>query len=141
VKKWIVSMGLACAGVGASAQTAWFTVVGNPHAPDVDTVEVDPVAVTLPNGVKNMYMRVNRAKRRLNWDKLPYRSYEARVAFDCRANKAHYIIATFYPEPMWTGLPVITTDYSTSPKPMLFLDIEPNPTERIIRAACRSGPT
>jgi hypothetical protein len=137
VKKWFVSMLLAGAGAGACAATTWFTVVGNPGDPKADTVEVDPVAITSAGGVKNMYMRVNRSKQRFNWDKLPYRSYEARIAFDCNTKKGDYMIATFYPEPLWTGLPVITTDYSRAPKPLLLLDMEPNPVERIVRAACR----
>ncbi|MEJ8849438.1 surface-adhesin E family protein [Variovorax rhizosphaerae] len=137
MKKWFVSVLLASAAAGPSAATTWFTVVGDPSDPKVDTVEVDPVAITTAGGVKNMYMRVNRSKQRFNWDKLPYRSYEARIAFDCNAKKGDYMVATFYPEPRWTGLPVITTDYTSAPKPLELRDMEPNPTERIIRAACR----
>jgi hypothetical protein len=123
----------------AHAQTQWFTVTGNPSDASVDTVQVDPVATKTEGSLKTMKVRVSRAGHRLNWEKLPYRSYESIVDFDCRARKAGYVYAVFYPSPLWQGSPSKTMDYSDNPRPMLFLDIEPNPTQRIIRAACRSA--
>jgi surface-adhesin protein E len=138
VKKWLVCMVCGWLGAGAAAaKTEWFTVVGNPQDPNVNTVEIDPVVAATPDVRKNMYVRVNRSRSRVNWENLPYRSYEARIAFDCAAKKADFVIVTFYPEPLWTGFPVITTDYSDKPRPMELRDIEPNPLERIIRAACK----
>jgi hypothetical protein len=134
--KWLVCVGLlACAT--AHAQPQWFTVTGNPQDVAVNTVQVDPVALSASGDLKTMNVRVSRSTQRLNWEKLPYRSYESQVVFDCRARKASYVAATFYMEPLWRGQPHKTTDYVDSPRPMLFLDIEPNPTTRIIRAACR----
>ncbi|MDM0028100.1 surface-adhesin E family protein [Variovorax saccharolyticus] len=123
----------------AEAQTPWFTVTGNRADPGVDTVEVDPVAIRSEGELKTMNVRVSRATERRNWDGLPYRSYESRVIFDCRARKASYIEATFYAEPLWRGTPKPVIDYSANPRPMLFRDVEPNPTQRLIRAACRVG--
>ncbi len=134
--KWLMLLGLAC--VQAQAQTNWFTVTGNPRDAGVNTVQVDPVAIAVSGDQKTMNVRVSRSTQRLNWEKLPYRSYESQVVFSCRARKASYVLATFYMQPLWQGDPHKTTDYASDPRPMLFLDIEPNPTTRIIRAACRS---
>ena len=38
--------------------------------------------------------------------------------------------------PLWQGAVHTRTDYTSDPKPMLFLDMTPNPTQRIVRAAC-----
>ncbi|KWT65651.1 hypothetical protein APY03_7428 [Variovorax sp. WDL1] len=87
-----------------------------------------------------MNLRVSRSRDRANWEGVPYRSYDARVAFDCRAKKAEYRFARFFMAPLWRGEPHKTTDYSNNPRPMLFIDMEPNPIDRIIRAAChRTG--
>jgi len=123
----------------AEAQTPWFTVTGNRADASVDTVEVDPVATRSDGELRTMNVRVSRSTQRRNWDGLPYRSYESRVVFDCRARKASYIEATFYAEPLWRGKAGPTIDYGSNPRPMLFRDVEPNPTQRLIRAACRAG--
>ncbi|MGJ7509299.1 surface-adhesin E family protein [Variovorax sp. GT1P44] len=136
MRRWLVLLGLiACQ---AQAQTNWFTVTGNPRDASVDTVEVDPVAIRTNGTLKTMNVRVSRARQRTNWEKVPYRSYESRVVFDCRARKAEYLFATFYPTPLWNGPPHKVTDYAANPRPMLFVDVEPNPTNRIIRAACQA---
>ncbi|SCK06565.1 hypothetical protein VAR608DRAFT_0070 [Variovorax sp. HW608] len=121
------------------APTRWFTVTGNPADASVDTVQVDPVATKVEGQFKTMSVRVSRARQRLNWENVPYRSYESTVVFDCRARKAGYAFATFYPQPLWQGAPSKSTDYSDRPQPMLFREIEPNPTQRIIRAACQAS--
>lgn len=135
MRRWFVLFGLFACQV--QAQSPWFTVTGNPADPAVDTVEVDPVAVRADGALKTMNVRVSRAAERRNWDGLPYRSYESRVVFDCRARKASYVEATFYPVPLWRGSPKATVDYGANPQPMLFRDVEPNPTQRLIRAACQ----
>ena len=138
MRRWLLL--LAVVGGHAEAQTGWFTVTGNPVDASVDTVQVDPVALASSGSLKTMNVRVSRSAERLNWEKVPYRSYESQVVFDCRARKAAYRLATFYRQPLWEGPPHATTDYAANPRPMLFLDVEPNPTNRIIRAACRVNP-
>ena len=137
MKLWVVGLwaGLAW-GASAQAQSNWFTVVGNPADPAADTVQVEPVAVRTEGGMKTMSLRVSRAGPRRNWEGVPYRSYESEVAFDCRTRRADYRRASFYAEPLWQGTPHRTTDYTNDPKPMLFRDMAPNPTRRIVRAAC-----
>ncbi len=136
---WVMVSMLASVGTGVQAQSNWFTVTGNPRDPSVNTVQVDPVAVSSTADRKTMNLRVSRSAPRVNWDGVPYRSYESQVAFDCRARKAEYRVATYYSEPLWAGEPVIAADYADKPRPMLFRDMEPNPTYRIVRAACRGS--
>jgi hypothetical protein len=139
VRRWFVLLALAAAGVQAQTQTGWFTVTGNPDDAGVDTVQVDPVAIKTAGDMKTMKVRVSRSQPRINWDGVPYRSYESRVVFDCRAGRAGYLYASYYLEPLWRGAPHKDADYAGRPRPMLFRDVQPNPTERIVRAACRPG--
>ena len=136
VRLWcIATLALACAA-SAHAQSNWFTVAGNPDDPSVDTVQVDPVAVHREQEMRVMNVRVSRAVVRRNWEDVNYRSYHSEVVFDCRARRAHYRYASFHNEPLWRGEAHTRTDYTHDPKPMLFKDMAPNPTQRIVRAAC-----
>lgn len=117
----------------------WFTVAGSATDASADTVQVDPVAVRIEGPLKTMNVRVSRSRQRYNWERLPYRSYESQVLFDCSARKASYQAATFYAQPLWQGEPVKSVDYSGDPQPMRFLDMEPNPTQRIVRAVCHTS--
>lgn len=137
MRGWFALLGLV--GASAAAQADWFTVTGNPDDPTVNTVQVDPVAIKIAGARRTMNVRVSRSQDRANWEGVPYRSYEARVVFDCRARKADYRFARFYMAPLWQGGAHNETDYSDNPKPMRFLDVEPNPTERIVRAACHGS--
>jgi hypothetical protein len=76
VRRWFVLLALAAAAV--QAQTTWFTVTGNPDDAAVNTVQVDPVAVKTAGDFKTMNVRVSRSEPRINWDGVPYRSYESR---------------------------------------------------------------
>lgn len=133
---WFAWLGLV--GVSAAAEASWFTVVGNPDDPAVDTVQVNPVAIRIVGERKTMNVRVSRSQDRANWEGVPYRSYDARVVFDCRLKKAEYRFARFYMAPLWQGEAHNTSDYSENPRPMRFLSVEPNPADRIIRAACHA---
>ena len=138
MRYWLIAIGLL--GGIAHAQSAWFTVVGDPQDKAADTVQVDPSrAAAAEPARQGMNLRVNRAAPRTNWDGVPYRSYESRVVFDCQARRASYVAARFYIEPLWQGEPHHVADYSNAPKPMLFRDMKQNPTARIVRAACRSS--
>jgi hypothetical protein len=134
------SLGLNSANATTSAsepERSWFTIVGDPTQPNSETVQVDPVALSSEGNTRTMGVRVNRSQMRRNWDQVHYRSYESRVLINCPARSAHYLEATFYSEPLWTGNPGQVAHYQKSPKPMLFSGMNPNPVERIIRAACR----
>jgi len=46
-------------------------------------------------------------------------------------------VLSFYNQPLWKGPSHKTSTYTRdNPWPMLFRDVEPNPTPRIIKAAC-----
>lgn len=128
---------LGLCGAVVSAQAEWFTVAGDPHTATVDTVQVDPVALQADANGKIMSVRVSRSRQRNNWEGQPYRSYEARAVFDCRAMKADYLYVAYYMQPLWKGEAYLQTDYANNRRPMLFRDMAPNPTARILRAACR----
>ena len=133
---------LACllwAGL-AWGQTAWFTVLGDPANPAVDTIEVDPSPLSVTVETQTMRVRVNRDKQRKNWEGVPYRSYESDVVFDCAHKKARYASMVFYMQPLWQGKPHNTSAYTReNPRWMEFRDVSPNPSSKIIRAACESG--
>ena len=137
MRRWFALFGLI--GASAAAQAEWFTVTGNPDDPVVDTVQVDPVAIKIVGERRTMNLRVNRSQDRANWEGVPYRSYDARVVFNCRAKKAEYRFARFYMAPLWQGEAHKESDYTDNPRPMRFLNVVPNPTERIIRAACHAS--
>ncbi|MDM0008943.1 hypothetical protein QTI51_29505 [Variovorax sp. J22G73] len=130
-------MAIGMVGCVAHAQPGWFTVVGDPLDKGADTVQVDPDKVVLAESSKEMNLRVNRSGPRFNWDGIAYRSYESRVVFDCQSRRASYVAARFYIEPLWQGEPHHIADYADAPKPVAFRDMKPNPTARIVRAACR----
>ena len=141
----VAVMVIAAAASVVHAQTPlqieWFTVAGNPGDPASNTVQVDPVAIGVEGdsgpASKRMNVRVNRSAERVNWDNIPYRSYESQVVFDCQARRAAYVQARYYAQPLWQGEPHTVADYGGNPRPMLFRDMEPNPVNRIVRAACR----
>lgn len=141
MRHWCVAASLAMYGGLALAQTAWFTVAGDPLDKTAETVQVDPNRVAVPSasetGVVEMKVRVNRAKPRYDWDGIPYRSYESRVIFDCRSKSANYVYVRYFAEPLWGGKSHHEAEYTDSPRPMRFRDMSPNPTARIVRAACQ----
>lgn len=130
----LAGAGLFIVALQAHAQD-WLTVQGDPELPDQDTVQVDPVARELEPRV--MGVRVNRSAPRISWDGVPYRSYTAQVAFDCTSRTARYRSIAFFLDPLWQGNPMRTVDYTSGPPRMMeFREIQPNPTQRIISAAC-----
>ncbi|MGE0496714.1 MAG: surface-adhesin E family protein [Ramlibacter sp.] len=120
------------------AEEYWFTVMGDKANPAVNTIEVNPVPLDGDGLMRTMRVRVSRSTLRKSWDGIPYRSYESTVLFDCLQKKAQYLSLVFYLQPAWQG-PSHQTSVFTPDKvrPMLFKDVVPNPTGRIIRAACQ----
>lgn len=121
----------------AHKQTNWLTITGTPDQPQTDLIEVDPESRSSSKDFPALNIRVSRALLRTSSDGVPFRSYTATVMVDCNAKTARFVSATFYMMPLWQGNPHKTWLYSsTEIRPMLFRSIEPNPTLRIIRAAC-----
>ncbi|MFZ4286046.1 surface-adhesin E family protein [Variovorax sp. HJSM1_2] len=116
----------------------WFTIMGDPDEPSVNTIQVDPVDIEGKPRTKRV--RVSRSTQRTSWDGVPYRSYTSAVVFDCEKHKARYLQLTYYDQPNWQGEPSKTVDYSTgTPRWMEFRDVTPNPTQRILTAACTAA--
>ncbi|MDB5894863.1 MAG: hypothetical protein JWQ88_2394 [Rhodoferax sp.] len=135
---------LTCSGAAVQAQSpmpanaasnTWFTVLGDPDNASVNTVQVDPV--DRDNDPRTMRVRVSRSEARSSWDGVPYRSYTSNVFFDCERGSARYLNVTYYAQANWQGEPGKTVDYTTGPvRNMAFKDVTPNPTQRIVHAAC-----
>lgn len=123
----------------AWADNPWLTVMGDPTNAVVDTIQVDPIPVSVSGDLRTMRVRVNRVSERNNWDGVAYRSYESSVLFDCASNTARYLEIKFYRQPLWLGQPYASVAYhSTLPRWMLFGGVDPNPYQRIIYAACEA---
>lgn len=139
VSRLICTALLACVP-GAFAETLWFTVLGDPADPHVNTIQVDPTPVLVEDQLRTMNVRVSRSAQRTSWEGVKYRSYESRVVFDCTNNTARYTMLSFYLLPLWRGESHKTSTYGPeTPRLMEFRDVLPNPTLRIMRAACNTG--
>jgi hypothetical protein len=138
-RKKILAVVLCFVWLSAHAQSEWLTVsAGDSNGADIDVVEVDADSISSKSGLRNMDIRVNRSRPRTSWDGVAYRSYTATVAIDCVAKTGRYLSLDFYRLPLWKGTSHKTSTYaSTEVRPMQFVDISPNPTERIVKAACQ----
>lgn len=141
LRAWLWSfLGMLASASAVQAQSAWFTVLGDPQEPGVNTIEVDPVPVSVQGEVRTMKIRVSRSLARTSWDGVPYRSYTSTVQFDCAHKSARYLSLDFYREPLWKGESHQTSTYPEGTvRRMEFRDVTPNPTQRLIRAACRGA--
>ncbi|WP_225782307.1 surface-adhesin E family protein [Xenophilus sp. Marseille-Q4582] len=119
----------------AWAADDWLTLTGDPRQAGLDTVQVNPVALDRSADSRTLHIRVNRARLRNNWDGVPYRSYTAQVRILCEERRGEYLNLRMFVQPLWEG-PVQDAHYDEPRPPMRFRDVQPNPTERIIRAAC-----
>lgn len=125
--------GCAC----VAAQSTWLTIVGSAHDAKNDVVEVDPASRSGNASLPTLNVRVSRATLRSSWDNVPYRSYTSTVAIDCTEKNGRYTEINFFMMPLWQGKPHKSTTFvPPETRPMRFRDIEPNPTARIVRAAC-----
>ena len=135
LKRLFLVLVLVCPA--AYAQTEWLTIVGDPANPLADTIQVDPMPVSVAGDYRTMRVRVSRSDHHVNWDGVPYRSYESSVLFDCVSNTARYLEIHFYMQPVWAGeVHKVVTYTSGLPRWILFREVEPNPYQRIIHAAC-----
>jgi hypothetical protein len=138
IKKFILVLALFVSH-GAFAQTQWLTVTGDAIDPTVDTVQVDPATFNRAGALRTVRVRVSRITERKSWDGASYRSYNSEVLIDCGARAGRYLSIEFFAQPLWQGETHGKTQYSKREiRPMLFRDMDPNPTQRLIRAACQT---
>lgn len=127
---------------GARAGEDWLTMSGEasePFNPNQNVVQVNPQSISESSGWRTMQIRVSRSDMRTSWDGVPYRSFTAAVEFDCTKRTARYLSLVYYMEPAWRGTSHETSVYTRERhRAMAFQQIQPNPTLRIVRAACDS---
>ena len=120
------------------ATTNWLTLVGNPRDAAVSTIEVYALPVVVSDNLRSLDIRVNRDQQSLSSEGIPFRSYSATILVDCYENKARFTTAAFYMTPLWEGTPHKIASWSAAQvRPVLFRNFDPNPRDKIIRAACR----
>ncbi|MDO9402773.1 MAG: hypothetical protein Q7T87_01945 [Polaromonas sp.] len=135
MRRFLVLLGLLSGGAFAEEQN-WFTIIGDALDPNVNTIQVDAVPVAVKSNIRLLNLRLSRAKPRVSGDGISFRSFQSLTEFDCERKTARYTRTQFYAEPLWKS-PTRVMDYpSNDVRPMAFREIEPNPNERIIRAAC-----
>ncbi len=124
-----------------ASMAEWFTITGDPEIATSNVVQVDPVPVSVEGAQRTMKLRVNRSAQRHSWDGVHYRSYDATVVIDCDMKTARYQSIDFYRHPLWAGEVLRANQYPRTAEPrwMEFRQMNPNPTQRIIRAACSAA--
>lgn len=133
---------LLMVGLGTHAENSWFTVLGDAQDPNVTTIEVDPVPVAVYGEFRTMRVRVNRPVLRATREGTVFRSFTSKVLFDCSKKTARYISVDFYMQALWQGESYKSENYPASDlRAMEFREVNPNPRDRIIRAACRTTGT
>ncbi len=138
MKQLAVILSILVSGACMAQAGDWLTIMGDRKDPALDTIEVNPIPVSMTEDHPVMRIRVSRSMQRTNWDGIPFRSYVATVEFDCVNKVGNFLQITYYAQPVWTGEPHISTSYTKAdPRVMRFRGVTPNPVERIIRAACR----
>lgn len=123
----------------AHAQTPWFTVVGDPADPTADTIQLNPIAVSFDGMKRTMELRISRSAERVSTDGVRFRSFQGQVEFDCKERTARFVQSQFFAEPLWTSPGKALTYPASQVRPMDFRRFEPNPKERVIRAACKGA--
>ena len=136
---WAACVLAATLGATAHAST-WLTMRGEPDDAANDVVQVDVESIDGKAEMRTMLVRVSRAQQRTSRDGVVFRSYLSVVEFDCAKSSARFLSADFYSLPLWRGAAHQSLVYGRDQvRPMVFRDMTPNPSERIIRAACKSG--
>lgn len=138
MKRAIAGLALLLLAGAGRADPTWFTIVGNRADPRVDTIEVEVASIQGDDAVRTAKVRVSRADvRRSPWAHVEFRSFVALTQFDCKARTARYLASDFYRQPLWKGAPFHSVTYTRDVVAVMrFRDVDPNPAERIVRAAC-----
>jgi hypothetical protein len=128
--------GLLGVSTAVLADPVWLTILGNPLDPMSDAVQVDVTSAVAFETARVVTLRANRAKDRMARDGKPFRSYVSSVLIDCDTDSARHRVQDLYAGPLWTGA-MRTARYNDNDiRRMAFQDMEANPKDRIIRAAC-----
>lgn len=125
-----------CVGSAHSVEL-WLTVIGDVTNPAVDTVEVATSTVAREGELRLMKIRTHRMHERVTFESKPYRSYLGQIQIDCTAEEARFRELRYFRGPLWTGqVRDVAFPRDAMPK-VVFRDVQPNPVQRIVRAACQ----
>ena len=139
MKPLVLGIALVCASSAGAQGPSWFTVVGDPGDPRVDTVEVDAASAVAFESMRLVRLRVNRAHPRTGYDGQPYQSYQSTAAVDCAGMRAWHRSLSLYGEPLWRGpARALESREGAEGYPVAFAEMASNPRERLLRAACRA---
>jgi hypothetical protein len=116
----------------------WLTIAGDPTDATADTIQMDPVAGSVDGSLRTMGIRVSRSVERTSAAGSVFRSFEGAVEFDCDKQTARFVSSQFYRDPLWKTPRAFKEFPATEVRPMAFRLFEPNPRERVIRAACQA---
>lgn len=130
-------LAVACIASNAGADRPWLTIVGDATDPNTDTIEMNPIAVSRDGPLRVMEIRVNRSAERTSGDGVKFRSFRGEVEFDCSRPSARFVRSQFYAEPLWKSPKTQLSYPPNKVRPMEFRLFEPNPKDKVIRAACQ----
>lgn len=131
-------LALAVAAGPAIAEVPWFTIVGDPEDPTAETIQINPVAISENGATRLMELRISRSHERSSQDRVRFRSFRGFVEFNCEAMTARFVRSQFFHAPLWTDPGPELTYPANTIRPMEFRRFEPNPRDRVIRAACHA---
>ena len=125
-----------CFILPAVAQTndLWFTLMGTLADGHTDTVQLNMSRISKAEHIESMELRVSLGERRTNGSEV-YQSYWSTIEIDCANSSIVHVEQRRYEGPRWTGAE--TFQRFTETRPMAFTGLQPNPKERVLKAACR----
>lgn len=132
----IAGFALSAATAAAAAEPTWLTVVGDPADAFVDTVEVDATSAVAFEAMRMVKLRVNRAKTRMGFDGQPFHSYYSTAIVDCTESKAWHRSVALFDNPLWRGRMRMVEFAESDGRSLAFAEMDPNPRDRLIKAAC-----
>ena len=135
----LLATALLCLAAGvctAADRLTWLTVVGDAQDASADTVQIEPESVVVFSSLRTIRIRVSRGRERSGYDNRPYRSYIASVQIDCPHESASFRQIQLFLGPLWTRDSRVLNYREADMPPMVFRDIQPNPSSRIVQAAC-----
>lgn len=128
----------AVAGDQQGTTDRWFTLAGDPLEPSKNLIEILPEPIGIDQKVL-LDLRVSRNQQRTSFKGQKYRSYYAKVVVDCPAKKAWYLQLAYYAQPSWGGNVIAKENYNEGEAELLFKDMSPEWSKRLISAACLVG--
>ncbi|MDP3227332.1 MAG: hypothetical protein Q8N13_05090 [Acidovorax sp.] len=128
---------IAAAAAGPQVATnSWFTLTGDPLEATKNLIEILPEPIGIDQKVV-LDLRVSRDQQRTSFKGQKYRSYYAKAVVDCPAKRAWYLRLSYYAQPSWGGDVIAKEDYKEGEAEVLFKDMSPEWSKRLVSAACR----